>query len=82
VAAEDQKFPSHFGFDFDAMVDALEDTEEGERLTMYEAALLAAVLPNPIRLKVAAPSLYVQGRAARIEQQMQNLGPAYLKDVW
>jgi len=158
VAAEDQKFPDHFGFDFESMVDALEGLEEGERirgastisqqvaknlflwkgrsyvrkgfeayftvllevmwpkrrilevylnlaefgdgiygveaaaqryfrkpasrLTPYEASLLAAVLPNPIRLKVAAPSPYVYSRAIRIQQQMRNLGPAYLKQVW
>ena len=158
VASEDQKFPDHFGFDFEAMVDALEDMEEGGRmrgastisqqvaknlflwkgksfvrkgleayftvmievlwpkrrilevylnvaefgdgvygveaaskrffgkpplrLTRREAARLAAVLPNPIRFRVAAPSAYVQRRALRIEQQMNNLGPSYLKDVW
>jgi len=32
VAAEDQKFPFHHGFDIDAIQDALNDAEEGERL--------------------------------------------------
>lgn len=44
------------------------------RLTMSEAALLAAVLPNPIRYKAAAPSGYVRNRQAWIMSQMQQLG--------
>jgi len=32
VAAEDQKFPTHHGFDLQAIADALDDAEEGERL--------------------------------------------------
>ncbi len=32
VAAEDQKFPEHFGFDFEAMADAFEDMEDGGRV--------------------------------------------------
>jgi monofunctional biosynthetic peptidoglycan transglycosylase len=32
VAAEDQKFPVHHGFDLQAIADALDDAEEGERL--------------------------------------------------
>jgi monofunctional glycosyltransferase len=158
VAAEDQKFPEHFGFDFDAIADALEEGEKGRRLrgastisqqvaknlflwegrsflrkgmeayftvlmeglwskrrileiylniaefgdgiygvkaaaakffgkppsmlTSREAAILAAVLPNPIKLKAAAPSAYVKRRAGRIETQMRNLGPSYLKGIW
>ncbi len=39
-----------------------------------EAALLAAVLPNPQRLKVSAPSAYVEERRAWILQQMGQLG--------
>ena len=52
------------------------------RLTERESALLSAVLPNPIRLKVAEPSAYVTRRAQRIERQMRNLGSSYLKDIW
>jgi monofunctional biosynthetic peptidoglycan transglycosylase len=44
------------------------------RLGQSEAALLAAVLPNPIRLKAARPSSYVEGRRAWISQQMDQLG--------
>lgn len=32
VAAEDQKFPVHHGFDVEAIRDAIEDAEDGERL--------------------------------------------------
>ena len=32
VAAEDQKFPDHFGFDFDSISDALEERQRGGRL--------------------------------------------------
>ncbi len=44
------------------------------RLTMSEAALLAAVLPNPIRFKASAPSGYVRSRQAWIMRQMRQLG--------
>jgi monofunctional glycosyltransferase len=154
VAAEDQKFPQHWGFDFDAISRAVEEASDGGRvrgastisqqvarnlflwqgrswirkgleayftalveacwskrriLEMYlniaefgdglygagaaaqayfgkrpaelqprEAALLAAVLPNPKQLHVRAPSEYVKERAAWIETQMAHLGPGYL----
>lgn len=32
VAGEDQKFPTHFGFDVQAIQDAMEDADEGQRL--------------------------------------------------
>ena len=44
------------------------------RLTSREAALLAAVLPNPIRYKVQAPSGYVVRRQQWILRQMRQLG--------
>ncbi|PHM65299.1 penicillin-binding protein 1b [Xenorhabdus stockiae] len=44
------------------------------RLTASEAALLAAVLPNPIRYRVDAPSAYVLQRQQWILRQMQLLG--------
>ncbi len=44
-----------------------------------EAALLAAVLPNPKRMRVDQPSRYLRSRAAWIERQVRQLGgPAYL----
>jgi monofunctional biosynthetic peptidoglycan transglycosylase len=44
-----------------------------DELTDAEAALLAAVLPNPSRLNVAAPSSYVRERQRWIVGQMQRL---------
>ncbi|ENR0236448.1 TPA: monofunctional biosynthetic peptidoglycan transglycosylase [Klebsiella aerogenes] len=44
------------------------------RLTPAEAALLAAVLPNPIRFRADAPSGYVHSRQAWILRQMRQLG--------
>ena len=155
VAAEDQKFPFHHGFDFDAIQSALAEAEDGERLRgastisqqvaknlflwsgrsfvrkgleayftvliealwpkrrilevylniaefgdgtygaaaaseryfraspaeldAHRSALLAAVLPNPQRLRVERPSAYVQRRAAWIQRQATQLGgPDYL----
>lgn len=50
------------------------------RLSARQAALLAAVLPNPKRFLVAAPTPYVWGRVNWIEQQMQQLGgPALIR---
>jgi monofunctional biosynthetic peptidoglycan transglycosylase len=46
-----------------------------------EAALLAAVLPNPIRCRLEAPSAYVKNRAARIRGQMRRLGKGYLDQL-
>lgn len=44
------------------------------RLSLSEAALLAAVLPNPLRFKANAPSSYVRNRQAWIMRQMRQLG--------
>ncbi|EMP5335330.1 monofunctional biosynthetic peptidoglycan transglycosylase [Citrobacter freundii] len=44
------------------------------RLSLSEAALLAAVLPNPLRFKANAPSGYVRSRQAWIIRQMRQLG--------
>lgn len=152
VAAEDQRFPFHHGFDFEAIQHAIADADDGERLrgastisqqvaknlflwngrsfvrkgleayftvlieTLWpkrrilevyfniaefghgiygvgaaserffhisparldaqQAALLAAVLPNPARLLVARPSAYVRRRAAWIQRQASQLGGA------
>ena len=152
VAAEDQRFPEHHGFDFVAIRKALDEAERGRRqrgastisqqvaknlflwpgrswlrkgleawwtvliegiwpkrriLEVYvntaqlgrctfgagaaareffgksaadlgpaESALLAAVLPNPQRFKVEAPSGYVRGRQSWIQRQVRSLGGA------
>lgn len=53
--------------------------EDAQRLTPAEGALLAAVLPNPRRFQVEAPSRYVLARRDSIAEQMAELGgPAYL----
>ena len=44
------------------------------QLTASEAALLAAVLPNPIRFRADAPSGYVRSRQAWILRQIRQLG--------
>lgn len=44
------------------------------QLNTYDAALLAAVLPNPSRLKAGAPSFYVRSRQNWIVGQMRGLG--------
>ncbi|MGH8126446.1 MAG: monofunctional biosynthetic peptidoglycan transglycosylase [Rhodanobacteraceae bacterium] len=55
--------------------------EPASRLTKHQAALLAAVLPDPRDWHAAPPSAYVQRRAAWIEQQMRQLGGvAYVLD--
>lgn len=151
IAAEDQKFPDHWGFDFDAINSALRHNERNtqqirgastlsqqmvknlflwdgrswlrkgleagittgvelvwtkrriltvylniaefgpgifgveaasrhyfnksaSRLTASESALLAAVLPNPIRFRVNAPSGYVIQRQQWILRQMRQIG--------
>ena len=52
------------------------------RLTSEEAALLAAVLPNPVRLHAERPSAYVLERRDWILGQMRGLGGAgYLRAV-
>ena len=52
------------------------------RLTSSEAAILAAVLPNPIRMHADRPSPYVQERRDWILGQMRALGGAsYLQAV-
>ena len=156
IAAEDQHFPDHFGFDLDSINDAFDDMQSGRRvrgastisqqvaknlflwpgqhwirkgleayftvlievfwpkqrilevylnvaefgagvfgvgaasemffgkspaqLNAYDAALLAAVLPSPKRMRVNAPSAYVRSRQQWIMSQMRGLGgPALLE---
>ena len=52
------------------------------RLTRSDAAVLAAVLPNPQRFSAALPSRYVQQRREWILGQMQALGgPEMLQEI-
>ncbi|MCB1746772.1 MAG: monofunctional biosynthetic peptidoglycan transglycosylase [Gammaproteobacteria bacterium] len=154
IAGEDQKFPDHHGFDFDAVADALAAHRDGAhlrgastlsqqvvknlylwsgrsllrkgleawwtvwleallskrrilelhlniaeygpgvygvgaaatrylgrdaaRLDARQAALMASVLPNPQRHRIAAPDAWTRKRQAWIERQMDNLGLAWL----
>ncbi|MBS0431965.1 MAG: monofunctional biosynthetic peptidoglycan transglycosylase [Proteobacteria bacterium] len=48
--------------------------EHASQLGTHQAALLAAVLPDPRRLHANHPSAYVQRRAAWIQRQMSQLG--------
>lgn len=51
------------------------------QLTAGEAALLAAVLPNPKRLRVERPSAYVRERQGWILAQMGQLGAGYIHNM-
>lgn len=156
LASEDQKFPDHFGFDFDSLYKALTEKRTKTRgastisqqlaknlylwpgrsllrkgleayftillelflpkkrileiyinviefapavygvgaasrdlffrspaqISAYQAALLAAVLPNPKQMSVLSPSAYVLSRAEQIQNTAHLLGgPTYLKDL-
>ena len=156
VASEDQKFPSHHGFDFESISAALQEDRQRRRgastitqqlaknlylwsgrslfrkaveayftvliefswpkrrilevylnvvefgpkvygvgaasrmffgkspkqITSQEAAILAAVLPNPKRMSAHHPSEYVRMRASEIEAAVRALGgPVYLADL-
>ncbi len=48
--------------------------QPASQLNGSQSALLAAVLPNPIRYRIQAPSPYVRERQAWISQQMRALG--------
>ncbi|MCX2741498.1 monofunctional biosynthetic peptidoglycan transglycosylase [Pontibacter anaerobius] len=48
----------------------------------WQASLLAAVLPNPIRYSANRPSGYILGRRVRIARAMGRLGGAtYIKEI-
>lgn len=158
VAAEDQNFPNHFGFDFKQIEKALKENKRGRRvrgastitqqvaknlflwegksfvrkgieayftlliellwdkqrilevhmniaemgdkifgvgiasiaylkkpaskLTIAQAALLAAILPNPLKYSAVKPTGYVRGRQNWIIRQINSLGgPDYLKEI-
>lgn len=51
-------------------------------LNRYESALLAAVLPNPVRFSVDKPSKYILDRQRWILRQIKGLGgSSYLSDM-
>jgi monofunctional biosynthetic peptidoglycan transglycosylase len=49
--------------------------KKAAKLTQSQAALIAAVLPNPRRWSPAKPTGYIKGRQAWIIRQMNNLEP-------
>lgn len=52
------------------------------QLNRYESALLAAVLPNPVRFRVDKPSKYIFDRQRWILRQIRGLGGSgYLSDM-
>ncbi|MBZ4677989.1 monofunctional biosynthetic peptidoglycan transglycosylase [Shewanella sp.] len=51
------------------------------QLSSREAALLAALLPNPWQYQIDPPSAYMNRRADWIQQQMRQLGRQTLKDL-
>lgn len=56
--------------------------ESAKHLTRYQAAALAAVLPNPDRYSVTHPSAYIKHRRRWILRQMRSLGGVrYLRQL-
>ncbi|MCW9717953.1 MULTISPECIES: monofunctional biosynthetic peptidoglycan transglycosylase [unclassified Avibacterium] len=55
--------------------------KSAKQLNQQEAALLAAVLPNPILFKANKPSAFVQKRQRWIMRQMNALGKGYLTQL-
>lgn len=49
--------------------------KDAARLSRNEAALLAAVLPNPRRWSASRPTPYILSRSSWIQQQMAQIGP-------
>ncbi len=56
--------------------------KSAKNLTRYEAARIAAVLPNPVRFSIKNPSAYVNKRTNQIVRQMKYLGGRnYIADL-
>jgi len=56
--------------------------KQAKDLTRYEAARIAAVLPNPVRFSIKNPSAYVNKRTNQIVRQMKYLGGRnYIADL-
>lgn len=55
--------------------------KSAKNINKNEAALIAAVLPNPILMSPARPSKYVKERQRWITEQMDNLGLGYLRKI-
>jgi monofunctional biosynthetic peptidoglycan transglycosylase len=48
--------------------------KSASKLTQYESAALASILPNPLRYKASPASNYIEGRKAWIVKQMRFYG--------
>ena len=56
--------------------------KSAKNLTRYEAARIAAVLPNPVRFSIKNPSAYINKRTNQIVRQMKYLGGRnYIADL-
>ena len=56
--------------------------KDASKIAYYQAALMGAVLPNPVRLKINRPSNYVKDRTQWILLQMDQMGwESYLKNI-
>ncbi len=73
-----QYSPRHFGVSY-AAEHFFATTPD--KLSRSQAALLAAVLPAPMRYDAGNPSRYVRSRQYWIQRQMQRLGTQYLQRV-
>ena len=49
-----------------------------DKLSLQQAAQLAAVLPNPRRWSASKPTGYIQNRASLYRQRVEQLGPDYV----
>ena len=49
-----------------------------DKLSLQQAAQLAAVLPNPRRWSASKPTGYIQNRASLYRQRVDQLGPDYV----
>lgn len=56
-------------------------SKSANKLTQHEAALLAAVLPNPISYNAQKPGFYTKKKQAWIIRQMNTLGLGYLNKL-
>lgn len=52
--------------------------KSASKLSAYEAAAIAAILPNPRQYRANPASSYIEGRKAWIVRQMNNMGPIRL----
>jgi monofunctional biosynthetic peptidoglycan transglycosylase len=56
---------------------------DAKSINRSQAALMAVVLPNPVRYKIAAPTNYIRNRQGWVIRQMSNLGgPSFVKSLY